>query len=100
MVPFVLNLAIRYRSVVSFVQRILYTQKKIYPSNQLIGDWVGPRIGLGSFCSPFREANSDSPSSQAHSLVTIPAELSQHRTDKFFKLPFQNVGIVYFVPSK
>jgi hypothetical protein len=39
------NLGARWRWVVSFTPRLLYS-KEIAPSNHLIGGWVGPSAGL------------------------------------------------------
>jgi hypothetical protein len=76
--PCILDLATRWRRVVSFKPRSLYCWEKS-PSTHWIGGWVGPRASPDageekkkSYNFPCQESNTSCP---AHSLVTILTEL-------------------------
>jgi hypothetical protein len=70
----ILDLGTRWRCVVSFTLRILYTRGKEAPVTNWIGGWVGPRVGADAV----KKNKSCTAGNVTRTFQPIPIELFWH----------------------
>jgi hypothetical protein len=73
----ILDLGIRWRRVVSFTPRHLYSRRERAPGTHWVGSWVGPRAGLDDVEKNLFPLPGIEPRSSRPQPITIPTELSR-----------------------